>query len=81
MAKLVSKAVEEVITLPILGIIKERVEIVIAEPEPNKISVTINNTFFLPEHLYFFLYYSSSISRDFLLNFYHDVFPFDILVI
>ena len=46
MAKLVSKAVEEVTTLPILGIIKERVEIVIAEPEPNKIPVTINNTFF-----------------------------------
>ena len=39
-----NKAVELVNTLPMLGFIKDIAEVIIADPDPNKISVTINNT-------------------------------------
>ena len=40
-ARDVSKAVELVNTIPMLGFINDIVEVVIAEPDPNKISVII----------------------------------------
>ena len=55
MVLLVSKAVKEVITLPKLGLIIERAEVVETDPEPNKTSVIIKNTFFLFKLLYFLL--------------------------
>ena len=42
-------------TTPMLGLIKDIVEVPIANPDPNKISVTINITFYLFNDLYFFL--------------------------
>ena len=51
----VNKAVEEVNTIPMLGFINDIVEVPIADPDPIKISVTINRIFFLFNHLYFFL--------------------------
>ena len=55
MAILVSKAVEEFDTIPKLGIIVEKVEVIIADPEPNIILVTINSTFYFCKLLYFLL--------------------------
>ena len=43
----VNKAVELVITIPMLGLINDIVEVPKADPDPHKISVIINNTFFL----------------------------------
>ena len=45
-AILVNKAVEEVNTIPMLGLINGIVEVLVADPDPAKISVTINNIFF-----------------------------------
>ena len=46
-ARDVNKAVEEVINIPMLGFINHIVEVEIADPDPIRISVIINNTFFL----------------------------------
>ena len=45
----VNKAVEPVNTIPILWLNNDVVEVPIADPDPNKFSVIINNTFFLFE--------------------------------
>ena len=45
-AILVNKAVEEVNTIPMLGLNNGIVEVVIADPDPNETSVINNNTFF-----------------------------------
>ena len=50
----VRRAVELVKNLPILGFINDIVEVSIADPDPIKNSVIINNTFFLFKPLYFF---------------------------
>ena len=42
----VRRAVELVSSIPILGLINDIVEVVIADPDLNKISVTTNNTLF-----------------------------------
>ena len=47
MARGVSKAVELINTIPMLGFINDIVEVVIAEPDPNKISAVFNKSFFL----------------------------------
>ena len=54
----VRRAVELVKTLPILGLINDIVEVTTADPDPNNILVISNNTLFLINFLYFFLYYS-----------------------
>ena len=54
-ARDVNKAVEEVNTTPMLGFINDIVDVEISDPEPTKISVIINNTYFLFKLLYFFL--------------------------
>ena len=54
-AKLVIGAVEEVITIAMLGFPKEILEVVIVDADPNKVSVIINKTFFLFKLLYLFL--------------------------
>ena len=54
-ARDVNKAVEEVNTIPMLGFINDIVDVEIADPDPIKISLIINNTFFLFKLLYFFL--------------------------
>ena len=54
-AILVNKAVEEVKTIPMLGLINDIVEVLIADPDPTKLSVIINYTFFLFNDLYFAL--------------------------
>ena len=46
-ARDVNKAVEEVNTIPTLGIINDIADVEIADPGPIKISVIINNIFFL----------------------------------
>ena len=51
----VSKAVELVNTIPVLGFFEDFIKILIADPDPIKISVIIRNTFFLFNDLYFFL--------------------------
>ena len=61
----VNKAVLDGIILPAPELINPIVELSIADPDPIKISVTINNIFFLFIFLYFFLYYSLSVSTDF----------------
>ena len=48
------KLVEPVKTTPILGFINDIVEVLFADPDPTKISVTINRIFFLFKLLYFF---------------------------
>ena len=53
-ARDVNKAVELVNTIPMLGFNIDIVEVVIADPDSNKISVIINNTFLLFKQLYFF---------------------------
>ena len=50
-----NKAVEEVKTLPMLGLINDIVDVEIADPDPIKFSVIINNTFFLLILFYFLL--------------------------
>ena len=42
----VKKAVELVNTIPMLGFINHIVEVALADPDPNKISVIINSAFF-----------------------------------
>ena len=64
-AKLVNRAVLLDIIIPAPGLIKPIVELPTADPAPTSISVMINNSFFLFKNLYFFLYYSLSILRDF----------------
>ena len=46
-ARDVNKAVEEVNTIPMLGFIEDIVDVEIADPDPIRISVIINITFFL----------------------------------
>ena len=53
-ARDVNEAVEEVNTIPMLGFINDIVDVEIADPDPIKISVIFNNTFFLFKLLYFF---------------------------
>ena len=48
-----------------LGLIKDIVEVPIADPDPINLSVMINNIFFLCKDLYIFLYFSLSALRDF----------------
>ena len=50
-----NKAVEEVTTILMLALITDMVDVEIADPDPIKISVVINNTFSLFKFLYFFL--------------------------
>ena len=45
-AREVNKAVEEINTIPMLGFINDIVDVEIADPDPIKISVIINNIFF-----------------------------------
>ena len=54
-AILVNKAVEEVDSIPIFEFSNDNVEVPIADPDPNNISVILKNTFFLFNDLYFFL--------------------------
>ena len=49
-----SKAVENVITIPILGFNNDIVGVEIAGPDPTKISVIFDNIFSLFKILYFF---------------------------
>ena len=63
----VKRAVELVNTIRMLGFNNDIVEIPIADPDPNKFSVIINNTFFFLRIFYFFLKKSLSISRDYSL--------------
>ena len=51
----VNKAVLDEILIPTPGLIKPNVELPIADPDPIKISVKINNTFFLFHDFYFLL--------------------------
>ena len=53
-AILVNKAVLDSLKIPTLGLIIDNVELVIVLPDPIRISVIINNTFFLFKHLYLF---------------------------
>ena len=62
---LVNKAVDEVNTIPTLELIKPIVEVLFADPDPTKISVITNNTFFLIIDINFFLQFSLSILSDF----------------
>ena len=55
MAIEVSEAVELVYTILMLGYIKDIVEVVTADPDPNKFSVKNIKTIFLFKHFYFFL--------------------------
>ena len=57
----VKRAVELVNATPLLGISIDNVEVVTADPDPNKISLLNNITFFLFIFLYFF--------TKFLINF------------
>ena len=52
----VNKAVEEVSTIPMLGFINDKVDVEIADPDPVKLSVIINNFLFLFNDLYFFFH-------------------------
>ena len=54
-AILVNEAVVDDITKPTLGFSIDNVEVAIADPDPNKISVIINKTFFLLRDSFFFL--------------------------
>ena len=64
-ARDVNKAVEEVSTIPMLGFIKDIVEVPIADPDPTNFSVIINNFFFLFKDLYVCFYFSLSLLSDF----------------
>ena len=50
----VNRAVEVFKTIPMLGFLSDIVEVVIALPDPNKISVIINKTLFLYKLFSFF---------------------------
>ena len=50
----VNEAVEEINTIPMLGLTNDIVEVLTANHDPIKISVIINNTFFLFKILYLF---------------------------
>ena len=52
-ARDVNKAVEEGNTIPPLGFINDIADVEIADPDPIKISLIINNTFFLFKDLFF----------------------------
>ena len=54
-AIIVNKAVLLEIIIPAPGLIQPIVELPIADPDPIKISVIFNNTFFLFKLVYFFL--------------------------
>ena len=54
-AILVNKAVLDEIIMPAPGLIRPNVELLISDPDPIKISVIINITFFLFNFFYFFL--------------------------
>ena len=64
-AILVTKVLLLVIFIPAPRLIKPIVEVPTPEALPTRISVMINKIFFLFKLLYFFLYYSLSILRDF----------------
>ena len=64
-AKNVNKAVLLFSTIPTLGLNNDIVEIVIADPEPTKISVVTNSTFSLFNRLYFLLITFISNSKRF----------------
>ena len=51
----VKKGVELVTTIAMLGLIEDIVELLIADPDHNKIAVITNTTFVLFKLLYFFL--------------------------
>ena len=51
----VNKAEQLAMGIPIDGLISEKVLDVIADPDPMRISVIINKTFFLFKDFYFFL--------------------------
>ena len=55
-AILVKKAVELINTIPILGLIKNMVELPFADPNPIKISVVIDNTFL--SFKFFYIYFN-----------------------
>ena len=55
-AKEVNRAVLLEMIIPTLGLTIDRVEVVIVETDPNKISEIFINTIFLLKPLYFFLY-------------------------
>ena len=57
----VKRAVELINTIPMFGLIKDLVEVLIADLDPNTISVIVNRTFFLYKLLYIFLWNSLSI--------------------
>ena len=59
----VKRAVEVVKTIPMLEFIIDNVEVVIADPDLNKISMISNNAFLI-EDSYFFLSYSLSSFSD-----------------
>ena len=50
----VNEAVEEINTIPMLGLTNDIVEVLTANHDPIKISVIINNIFFLFKILYLF---------------------------
>ena len=54
-ARDVNKTVEEVNTIPRLGLNFDIADVEIADPDPTKTSVININTFFLYKHVYFFL--------------------------
>ena len=64
-AILVNRAVKEVNTIPMLGLTNDMVDVEIEDPDATKVSVIINNAFFLFKFLYLFLYYSLSVLNDF----------------
>ena len=52
---LVKKAEELVSTIPMLGFINDIVDVEIADPDPIKISLIINNTFFFQTFIFLFI--------------------------
>ena len=51
---LVNRAVLDEILIPATGLINLIIELPIADPDPIKVSLIINNSFFLINFLYFF---------------------------
>ena len=51
----VRKAVQLVNTIPMLGLINDIVEVVRVDPDPNKFSVIVSNTFVVFNDLFCFL--------------------------
>ena len=68
-AILVNRAVLDETIVPAPGLMRPIVELPTAYPAPTSISVMINNIFFLFKLLYFSLYYSLLILRDFKIFF------------